>query len=481
MEQRYALTRRDFLELGGAGAAAARGENGQAPNIVLMLGDDHRWEALGCMGNRVIRTPELDRLSEAGVTFENHFTTTAICCVSRASIFLSQYAAVHGINDFDKPLDAGQVKRMYPALLRAAGYHTGFIGKFGVGRTMPETAFDVWNGFGGQGQYFPQGPAGPHLTDIMRDQALEFIENAPRERPFCLSISFKAPHVQDEDPRQYLPSRETLRLYQGETIPGPSGAPEKDIARFPLAFQHSENRRRWAVRFSTEALYQESMKGYYRLISGIDSAVGAIRDALAQRKLDANTIVIYSADHGIFLGEHGFAGKWLMHEESIRMPLIIYDPRATGAARGARRRAMTLNQDLPATVADFAGLGHPAFYQGRSLRGLLARDEPEWRASWYYEHHFPYRGWIPSSEGVRTRRWKYVKYTDVAKPFEELYDLREDGHETRNLAGSAAHKPVMRAMEAYYGKWKAALAGWDGRSEWVDPVAEEELKRDGME
>ncbi len=475
------MTRRDFLELGGIGAVAARGAPERAPNIFLMLGDDHRWDALGCMGNRVIRTPELDRLSEAGVTFENHFTTTAICCVSRASIFLSQYAAVHGINDFDKPLDAGQVKRMYPALLREAGYHTGFIGKFGVGKTMPSAAFDVWNGFGGQGQYFPQGPAGPHLTDIMRDQAVEFLENAPREKPFCLSMSFKAPHVQDEDPRQYLPSRETLSLYRDETIPGPGGAAESDIGRFPMAFQHSENRRRWGVRFSTGALYQESMKGYYRLISGIDSAVGAIRSALARLKLDENTIVIYSADHGIFLGEHGFAGKWLMHEESIRMPLIIYDPREAGASRGGRRRAMTLNQDLTATVADFAGLGHPAFYQGRSLRPLLAKDEPGWRASWYYEHNFPYRGWIPSSEGVRTRRWKYVTYTDVAKPYEELYDLREDAHETQNLAGSGAHERVKRAMAAYHGKWKASLASWDGRSEWADPVVEGDLVRDGLD
>jgi arylsulfatase A-like enzyme len=180
------------------------------PNILFMLGDDHRWDALGCRGNRIIQTPQLDLLAREGVLFENHFCTTPICCASRASIMLSQYAGTNRIYDFATPLSPEQVEQTYWQQLKQAGYHIGFIGKFGVGNAMPSASFDYWKGFAGQGSYFPQSSSGLQITHIMRNQADAFFENAPRDRPFCLSISFKAPHVQDELPQQYLPSVETL-------------------------------------------------------------------------------------------------------------------------------------------------------------------------------------------------------------------------------------------------------------------------------
>lgn len=478
------VSRRNFLEM-AAGAAVAsqvsRAQNRAAddrPNILFMLGDDHRWDALGCRGNRIIHTPQLDRLARQGVLFENHFCTTPICCASRASIMLSQYAATDGIYDFQTPLSPEQVRQTYWGQLKQAGYHIGFIGKFGVGSTMPSDAFDYWKGFKGQGNYFPQGPAGPHLTHIMRDQANEFFESAPRDRPFCLSISFKAPHVQDQSPEQYLPSAETLSLYEGVTIPPPAGAGADDADRFPLAIQHSENRHRWGVRFATPDLYQASVKGYYRLISGIDSAIGSMRETLGKLGLADNTIIVYSADHGIFNGEHGFAGKWYGHEEAIRIPLIIYDPRLPASAQGQRRRAMSLNIDLNPTVLELANLKPSAAAQGRSLVPLLQKDRPGARQVWFIEHHFPFSGWIPSSEGIRTTRWKYLRYTDSAAPFEELYDLDRDPHEANNLAGQAAYAREQTVLSGYWRRWKDSLhqAG-DHRRE---PVTAEGLQQDRL-
>ncbi len=473
------VSRRNVLELAALSAMPARAAD-RPPNIIVLLGDDHRSDALGCMGNPIVHTPELDRMAREGVIFDNHFTATPICCTSRASIMLGEYAGSHKIDDFATPLTPAQVSRAYWTQLRAAGYHTGFIGKFGVGNKMPEDSFDIWKGFPAQGFYFPHGPEGPHLNHIMRDQAGEFLRSAPAGKPFCLSVSFKAPHVQDEDPRQYLPSKDTEARYANVTIPPPRGAGAEDINRFPAAFHHSENRRRWAVRFSTPELYQASMKGYYRLITGIDDVVGAIRKSLAELRLAGNTVIVYSADHGIFNGEHGFAGKWYGHEESLRIPLIVHDPRLPAASRGKRVQAMTMNVDLHPTVMDLSGIPNASHSQGRSLAPSLGIPDQAGRALCFFEHRFPYNGWIPSSEGIRTHRWKYIRYTDAAAPFQELYRLSDDPSETRNLAAAPEHRRQLSALARYCDVWKSALAAWQPEAVWSDPVTEADLRRDGL-
>lgn len=473
------FSRRSLLEIAALSALPAAAAE-KRPNIILMLGDDHRWDALGCMGNSVVRTPNLDRLAQEGVLFDNHFTTTPICCVSRASIMLGEYAGGHHIEDFATPLSPSQVAATYWGQMRRAGYHTGFIGKFGVGNKMPEDGFDVWMGFAGQGFYFPHGATGPHLNHIMRDQAIEFVHSAPRDQPFCLSVSFKSPHVQDEDPRQYLPSQDTEARYRDVTIPPHRGAGSNDIDRFPLAFQHSESRRRWGVRFATRDLYQASVKGYYRLITGIDDAIGSLREALQRIGMADNTIIVYSADHGIFNGEHGFAGKWYGHEESLRIPLIFYDPRMPVSERGKQVHAMTLNIDLQPTVLEMAGLSPSAATHGRSISPYLRDPNSGGRSIWYFEHRFPYRGWIPSSEGIRTKRWKYMRYTDVAAPYEELYDLQEDPIETVNLIGNPEYRLPQERLTGYCQTWKQALAAWKPEAGWTDPVSEKDLERDGL-
>ena len=478
------LSRRIFLEAATAAAITPgpeeprKNDQSSRPNILFLVADDHRADVLGFAGHGIVHTPELDRLAGEGVAFENHFCTTPICCASRASIMLGQYAGTHGIFDFATPLSPAQVQQTYWQQLKQAGYHIGFIGKFGVGNKMPSEAFDYWKGFPGQGSYFPNGETGPHLTHIMRDQANTFFEQTPRDKPFCLSISFKAPHVQDQDPRQYLPSSDTFQLYRDVTIPAPSGADPGDIYRFPAAIQHSENRRRWGVRFSTPDIYQASVKGYYRLVSGIDAAVGAMRKRLEQLGLAENTVIVYSADHGIFNGEHGFAGKWYGHEESLRIPLIVYDPHVPVNERGRRLKSMSLTIDLNPTVLELAHLKPTAATQGQSLIPLVRGKDAAERKVMFFEHHFPYNGWIPSSEGIRTDRWKYIRYTDSAAPFEEMYDLSQNRIETINLAGNSKYSREQKALTAYWQKWQLSLRVKGGT--WTPPVSGEDLKRDGL-
>jgi arylsulfatase A-like enzyme len=477
------VSRRGFLELAAAAGAAtltsAKSQQEKTPpNIIFMLADDQRSDAMGCMGNPTILTPQMDRLAAQGIVFDNHFCTTPICCASRASIMTGQYAGTTGIYDFVRNLSPEQVNETYWMRMKMAGYYIGFIGKYGVGNKPASEAFDYWKGFAEQGTYFPDGPAGPHLTDIMRDQATDFLARVSTGRPFCLSISFKAPHVQDESPSQYLPSPSTLDLYKDVTIPSPRGACATDIQRFPLALQHSESRRRWGVRFATPELYQASTKGYYRLISGNDMAIGAIREALEKRGLADNTIIVYSADHGVFNGEHGLAGKWYAHEEAIRIPLLIYDPRLPANVRGRRYGGMSLNIDLNPTLLEMAGLKVPQSVQGRSLAAVVRGERHSTRNICFLEHHFPDGGWIPSSEGIRTERWKYIRYTDSAAPFEELYDLKSDPSETSNLIGKPRYASQQRALTGYSHLWRDSLRGATDR--WSEPVTEVDLVRDGL-
>ncbi|HJT78544.1 MAG TPA: sulfatase, partial [Gemmataceae bacterium] len=403
----------------------------------------------------VVRTPHIDALAARGTLFPNHFVTTSICCVSRASIFTGQYARRHHINDFSTPLTPEALARTYPALLRAAGYRTGFIGKYGVGNVMPVKAFDYWRGFPGQGRYFEPGAA-EHLTARLGDQALEFLSGCDGTRPFCLSVSFKAPHCQDGARREFPPDPRDASLYAGVTIPVPRSATEAAFRKLPDFVQHSEARKRWQRRFATPELFQQSVRDYLRLVTGVDREVGRIVDALRKAKLDGNTLVVFTSDNGFFYGEHGLAGKWFMYEESIRVPLIVVDPRAPEGARGRKVEAMTLNIDLAPTLLDYAGVAVAPAMQGRSLRPLVRGEHPAWRTDWFYEHHTLPKI-LPPSEGVRTERWAYLRWTGPEPAVEELYDLRADPLEEHSLAAAAGHRETLTRLRARWAELRKAL------------------------
>jgi arylsulfatase A-like enzyme len=457
------------------------GQSGQAaeadrPNIVFLLTDDQRWDTLGCMGNSIIQTPNVDRLAREGVVFNNCFVTTSICMTNRACIFTGQYAARHGVWSFSTNFTEAQLAQTYPGRLKQAGYYLGFIGKWGVGQP-PEGLFDYNRGWPGQNRYYEkvQGEdpfvylsPGPdedarvarqrrqaHLTARMGDQAIEFLDGAPADRPFCLSFSFKAPHCQDGQPafRQFPYDAKLHSLYQGVTIPP---APLSDPAFFdalPEFLKVSENRRRWELRFATPEMYQRSVKSYYRLISGVDRVVGRIVEALREKGLLENTVILYSGDNGFYLGERGFAGKWFPHEVSIRVPLVVYDPRLSPPGRGTRRDQVVLSIDLAPTMLQMAGVEIPARMQGRSLVPLLKGEKPEWRTEFFYEHLFKHPR-IPCTEGVRDARYKYIRFVETDPLYEELYDLEDDPQEAHNLAKDPAHAATLQRMREKWAAWR---------------------------
>jgi arylsulfatase A-like enzyme len=425
------------------------------PNFIFILTDDQRYDSLGSAGNRIIQTPNLDRLAQSGLIFTNHFVTTPICSVSRASIFTGQHLRRHKIADFATDFSSLQWQKTYPALLRKAGYRTGFIGKFGVGNAAAIAArkdhFDFWKGLPGQaGRFFidPKDPESTHATARFGNQALEFLDGCSNSRPFCLSISFNAPHARDGEKREFEPDRRDESLYRETNIPEPATATEGSFARLPDFVQKSEARRRWEFRFANPAMFQSTMKDYYRLVTGIDREVGRILDRLQARGLAENTVIIFTSDNGWFAGEHGLAGKWFIYEESIRVPLIIFDPRLPAESRGRVVKEKTLNIDFAPTLLTMAGMPVPDEMQGRSLQPLISREPVlNWRSSFYFQHSFG-PAIIPPSEGVRSERWSYVRWTAPNPGIEELYDLRNDPWQERNLASVPAHAGTLNELRA---------------------------------
>ncbi len=466
------MNRRTFLAASAAAAYAQTPAGRRPPNILFLFTDDQRWDALGCMGNPLVQTPNIDRLAARGTRFANMFVTTAICVCSRASVFSGLYTRSHGIEAFAQQFTPAQFENTYPAVLRRAGYRTGFVGKYGLDKApLPENGFDYWRGFAGQGQTFPQGEKGPHMLSVMTDQAREFLSGCkPGGQPFLLSVNYKHPHADDNDPRQFVPDPRDAGLYRDVTIPVPKTADVAYNRQLPLSVQRSEGRRRWAVRFSTPELYQESVKNYYRLCTGIDRSVGEVMQALAANGLADDTVVIYASDNGFYLGEHGLADKWFMHEESIRVPLIVFDPRP-GGARGVTSQNIALNIDIAPTMFDLAGVKDAPPMQGRSVAPLLHGKAPaDWRREFFYEHRFRYNGWIPATEGIRTENWKYTAYIDEQPEFEELFDLGSDRLEERNLARDASHAERLNTLKARRRRWAAALDAWKPGQTWRDPV-----------
>lgn len=433
--------------------SSCRAEKSVAPNLIVVVTDDQRWDTLGAMGNRVVHTPAMDELARSGVLFRNAYVTTSICCTSRASILSGQYASRHGIHDFATPFSPHALAETYPMQLKQAGYRVGFIGKYGVGNagSVPDDQFDYWQAMAGQPRYEVKQPDGTirHYTDIVSEYCREFLEGCDPNQPFCLSISFKAPHVQDSDPRQFIYNPRYRDLYRTIHIPEPPTGADEFFDRLPPCLSRNENegRRRWNIRFSTPKLYQEMVKGYYRLITGVDDAMAHLRRDLAELGLAHNTAILLIGDNGFYLGEHGLAGKWYGHEESIRVPLILYDPRVPQLPNGRQRLEIALNIDVAPTLLDLAGLTPPAHMQGRSLVPFLHGAYVEdWRQEFYYEHRFPHPR-IPQSEGIVGHRFKFLRYPDTDPIQEELYDLRNDPLEVHNLARQPDYADTLATMQ----------------------------------
>ncbi|VAX38463.1 Arylsulfatase, partial [hydrothermal vent metagenome] len=423
-------------------------EAASQPNILFILTDDQRFDSMGCAGNQIITTPNIDQLAKQGVRFENTFCTTSICAISRACFMLGQYERRHHINGFRTPYSKEQLANSFPILLRKNGYRTGIIGKWGIGGEQPKKEYDYWRGYPGQGRYFPKeksGVAGEHLTQKLESQAIEFLDGCSTKKPFMLQLYTKAAHCQGHEKWQFQPDPKYNDLFKKTSIPLPKTATPQHFEALAPFLKTSEARLRWKIRFANEKMRQKSVKDYYRLIVGIDEMLGKLRAKLKEKGLDKNTIIIFTSDNGFYLGEHGLAGKWFMHEESLRLPLIIYNPLLNKKQQGSTTKRFALNIDVAPTILDLAGVNTPNVMQGKSLVPLMEGKTVVWRKDFLYEHRFAYKT-IPQNEGVRGVRWKYVRYTTLSPIVEELYDLKNDPHEEKNLSSDKKYTTKLTEM-----------------------------------
>lgn len=443
------------------------------PNLLFLLTDDQRADDLGCYGNTVIKTPHLDSLAERGVRFTRFFVTSSICMASRSSYFTGRIERSHGCNFYYRDLAAKAWAQSYPVRLKQAGYRTGFIGKFGVmveglAQKLPRTDFDSFEGFAQQRDYFPYGNQGPHLDHLMGDQALSFLRgSAESGKPFCLSVSFRAPHV------PLTPDPAFAKFYENERPYLPAPLPFREIAGLPPAFRESAwyARLSWQQHCSTEARLHEFIRQRYRLIAGVDAAVGRILDELKTLGLADNTVILFASDNGYYYGEHGLNTKFYLHEESIRVPLIVMDPRLPGRA-GASVDALTANIDLAPTLLGLADLSPPDVMQGRSLLPLLRGEKPApWREAVLCENLAKERR--PMCDAIRTRDWKYIAYFETDPLQEELYHLAEDPREQRNLAAAPEHQAIKQKLARQLQMMRVELSGTaDGFPEWIQSQKE---------
>jgi len=417
------------------------------PNILFILTDDQRWDELGYAGNKVIQTPEMDRLACEGVYFRNAFVTSPISGASRASILTGVRERTSGYVMGAKVPATPYMNRSYPEVLHENGYYTGFFGKLGIRYNESTSIFNESDSYdrddrqpNRKGYYYKTiGNDTVHLTTYTSYQAQQFLKDAPSNKPFCLSLSFSAPHAHDSSKEQYFWDNEYDYLYEDITIAPPLLREDQYFNALPKEVRDGFNRVRWFWRYDTPEKYQQSMKGYYRMISQVDHEIGQIRKTLEEKGLAENTVIIFMGDNGYFTGERQLAGKWLMYENSLRVPMIVYDPRYK---KHKDINSPVLNIDVPFTILDLAAVPVPDHYQGLSLCDYYIKGrKPVHRKAILFEHLWEKKE-IPSSEAIRTDRWKYLRYRFINAP-EELYDLKNDPLEIRNLALNPSYRKII--------------------------------------
>jgi N-acetylglucosamine-6-sulfatase len=443
------MLRRQFLR-SAAGAAAAVHAQPARRNIVFILTDDHRYDFVGALGHPWLKghTPNLDRLVNRGVHFQNAFVTSSLCSPSRASILTSQYMHQHRITDNFSPLD--QRIPTFPSLLRQNGYRTAFIGKWHMGgdSDAPQPGFDHWLSFRGQGEYADpevnrngtRQKAQGNMTDILTEEAGGFIR-ANASRPFCVYLSHKAVHS------PFLPAARHARLFEGLTVPRPRTMLYKEeyYRQWP-----DWVRRRRATRHGVDGMldsdeaFDVHYRRYCQCLAGIDDSVGQLLSELESRRLLDDTLVVYMGDNGYMWGEHGLIDKRAMYEPSIRVPLMAHCPSLFGTAP-RKVDAMALNLDLAPTFLEAAGVKPAPTMIGRSLLPLAAgRTTGTWRSDFLYEYaweqDFPY---TPHIVGLRTATHSLMHYPGVWD-IPELYDLRKDPEQINNLIAEARIGARMR-------------------------------------
>jgi arylsulfatase A-like enzyme len=480
----------------------------QPPNIIFLLTDDQRADTLSIAGNTDIQTPHIDQLASNGVRYTNAFTVQPICAPSRFAFLSGQYERTSGLG-FNSPYQVSerQWQQTYPALLREAGYFTGFIGKFGVEyyalASSAASKFDYWRAHDGWLPFFPKDlPDNPATaiyqnakheitTEIMGEYIQDFLTKRPKNEPFSLSVSFSAPHnsvvssmyTEGADPQcdnyacrvMGYPANGNPRLaghdiydslYRDRAIKISPDTGRNPYPFIPEGVIDHDARQTWYAYNYDAALEPEHLIRYYQTITGIDHVVGELMAELERLGLAENTIIIFSSDHGLLNGEYGTGGKALLYDLVAKIPLVVFDPRKRGDGEGRVSEELVLSIDVPATILAYAGLVVPGAMQGADLN---ADDLP--RQEVFLESLTVAEG-NPFIEALRTQEWKYVRYLAAGgcpyteqqldfsgqQPiFEQLFHLAGDPEERLNLVNVPEHTPVLETFRARTRAQSAAM------------------------
>jgi choline-sulfatase len=441
------------------------------PNFVFFLTDDQRNDTLGCAGHEIIKTPTIDGLAARGVRFENMFVSHSICWVSRASILTGMTARSFASPEEPDRVTEESMAGFYPRLLHEAGYRTAHYGKFHTrlprGTKLDESYDEIE--IIHLNPYFKKQPDGSlrHETEVLADRGVAFLKSQPKEQPFALNLWFNAGHAEDGDHRPgigHFPWPKAVDgMYENVEVPAPRLGDPAIFESQPDFLKESINRKRWFWRWDTPEKYQINIRAYFRMISGIDQAMARVLKTLEEEGFADNTIVIYSADNGYYMGDRGFAGKWSHYEQSLRVPLIIMDPRPSAdAGRGRVEERYAMNIDLPATFLSWAGVDIPRIYDGMDLSATVrGKGSRVWRSDMFFEHVTlrPNLSW----EGARNERYKYARYFDQAKDAEFLHDLAKDPDELVNLATDPSYAEGLAEMriltDQYIARYGAPIPG----------------------
>jgi arylsulfatase A-like enzyme len=444
------------------------------PNVLYIMSDDHAAHAISAYGSRVNQTPNIDRIAQGGMKFTHCFVTNSICTPSRAAILTGKYSHLNGVTVFNR-FDGSQPH--LAKYLHGAGYHTGMIGKWHLG--SEPTGFDYWNILPGQGVYhnpvfFENGQRrqlqGQYCTDAITDSAIRFLQDRPKDRPFFLMCHHKAPH------RPWQPHPKYQKKWESVTVPEPEtfhdnetnfatrsdaareatmrvdrDLTKTDVKQDPPAGLPPAELKQWK--------YQRYMRDYLACIDSVDEGVGRLLDYLDKEQLSENTIVVYTSDQGFFLGDHDWFDKRFMYEESLRMPLLVRWPAAVKP--GAVCDKMVLNVDFAPTLLAAAGLPVPPDMQGRSFLPLLKGEAPpDWRTAMYYRYyHYPQDHRVQPHLGVRTERYKLIHFWKIDQW--ELFDLKTDPHELKNLAADRVYSETVKTLKAELYRLKKELKDED--------------------
>jgi N-acetylglucosamine-6-sulfatase len=433
------------------------------PNVLFILCDDIRWNAMSCAGHPTLRTPNIDRIANEGVRFANMFCTTSLCSPSRASILTGLYAHTHGVRDNFTELPPALTH--WPMRLRQSGYETAYLGKWHMGEDndLPRPGFDFFATHKGQGKYFDTEwningtgtkPIKGYYTTIVTEMALDWLKKDHGGKPWALCIGHKAPHS------FYTPEEKYAHVFDNIRVPYPESA-------FHLEDKPSWIRERlytwhgiygplfeWRKNYPNDSPaavrdFENMVHAYWGTILSVDDSVGRLLAFLEQTKQLDRTIVVFMGDNGLLEGEHGMVDKRTAHEPSLRIPLLVRYP-ALAPGKVVQEQALTI--DVAPSLLELCSAEPLQHIQGKSWVKLVREGDPAWRESWFYEYNyerqFPY---TPNVRAVRTSNWKYIHYPhgdgSPDRYLAELYDLKADPDERRNLINDPRHSQTIQQLK----------------------------------